>query len=213
MDRHKNMYHNGMYFKRRVLRTKMQNIREALWPSMGWWRLLKYYRARIVRLSSPAHSIAVNLAGGAAMSFTPFFGAHIFTALGFAWLTGAGMNVVAAMVGTFVGNPWTFPFLLYSSYRVGKWLLQYSGAMDFDVHLDSNFVEDHADGLWDFLVTNFYDVFVPTALGGTILAILSFPIYYYTFFYLVRGAQRARKLRMKRKQMRAFKNAARGPKQ
>jgi uncharacterized membrane protein len=69
-------------------------------------------------------------------------------------------------------------------------------------------VEEHGEGLWDFLVENFHDVFVPTALGGTIMMIVSWPIYYYIFFYLVRGAQRARKLRIKRKQMRAFRNAA-----
>jgi hypothetical protein len=195
-------------FKRRIPLTSFAKLREMLWPSMGWWRTIKFYRARIVRLSSPAHSIAANMAGAAAMSFTPFFGIHIFAAMGFAWAIGAGANIVAAMVGSFVGNPWTFPFLLYTSYSLGRWILEKTGAMQVDVIVDPNFVEEHGEGLWDFLVENFHDVFVPTALGGTIMMIVSWPIYYYIFFYLVRGAQRARKLRIKRKQMRAFRNAA-----
>ena len=125
------------------------------------------------------------------------------------------MNVVAAMVGSFVGNPWTFPFLLYTSYSLGKWILTKTGVMTVVtdvIELDPSLIEEKADGLWNFLIENFYDVFVPTALGGTILAIASWPIYYYVFFYLVRGAQRARTLRIKRKQMKAFRNAARKPK-
>lgn len=87
----------------------------------------KYYRHRIVRMSSTAESIAVNMAGGSAMSFTPFFGIHIFGAMGFAWLIGMRMNIIAATVGTFVGNPWTFPFLMYSSYWVGTQVLDLLG--------------------------------------------------------------------------------------
>lgn len=194
-------------FKPRIPNTKLQNLRQALWPKMGWWRLLKYYRIRIIRLSSSAESIAINLAGGSAMSFTPFFGIHVFTALGFAWVIGARMNIVAAMVGTFVGNPWTFPFLLYSSYRVGGFVLGL-----FDAHVDRGFnvntVEEQAENLFGYFWENFADIFVPTAIGGTILAIASFPLYYFLYLYLVRGAQRARKLRMKRRQRILFNKKA-----
>lgn len=199
-------------FKRRHPLNFWQKLRQILWPKMGWLRVVKLYRARIIRLGSPAHSIAANMAGGAAMSFTPFFGVHIFAAMGFAWAIGAGMNIVAATVGTFVGNPWTFPFLLYTSYRVGAWLLTTTGVMDKVTHLSPDFVEQHGEGLWTFLVDNFYGVFVPTATGGVVMAMITWPLYYYLFFYLVRGAQRARRLRMKLKQRRTFNRSARGSK-
>lgn len=202
------MYHKGVMFKRKNPLTFLQKLRQTLWPRMGWLRVLKFYRARIVRLASPTRTIAANLAAGAAMSFTPFFGIHIFGAMAIAWLLGAGVNVIAAVVGTFVGNPWTFPFLLYSSNRVGGWVLQKTGLMDRIMHVDPDFVEKHGDGLWAFLTQNFYDVFVPTAVGGTLLAILSYPVYYYVFYYTVRGAQRARRLRMKLKQRKTFNKSA-----
>lgn len=197
-------------FTPRIPPTFLQKVRQALWPKMGWWRLLKYYRARIIRLSSTAESIAINLAGGSAMSFTPFFGLHVFTAMGFAWLIGARMNLVAAMVGTFVGNPWTFPFLLYSSYRVGGWVLSWFDAHVADARFNPNIVEEQAENLFAYFWENFYDIFIPTAVGGTILAIASFPFYYFLYFYLVRGAQRARKLRMKRKQRILFNKKSKG---
>lgn len=200
-------------FKRRIPLTFLQNVRQMLWPKMGWWRVLKFYRARIVRLSSPAQSIAANLAGGAAMSFTPFFGIHVFAAMGFAWAIGAGPNIVAAMVGTFVGNPWTFPFLFYAAHFLGVKIMDVLGYAHSGASVNPDMVTQHADGMWAFLSDNFHEIFIPTAIGGTILAILSWPLYYYLFFYLVRGAQRARKLRIRRKQMAAFRKSAKPPKE
>jgi uncharacterized protein (DUF2062 family) len=199
-------------FQRRHPESSLDKIRQIVWPKMGWWRLLKYYRSRIIRLSASAESIAVNLAGGSAMSFTPFFGIHVFTALGFAWLIGVKMNLVAAMVGTFVGNPWTFPFLLFSSYSLGEFILGVIGSQESTIAFTPDIVEQQGDNLFTFLWQNFSDLFIPTAIGGTILAIMSFPFYYILYFYLVRGAQRARKLRMKRRQKALFNRKSKGPK-
>jgi len=180
---------------------------------MGWWRLVKYYRVRIVRLSASAESIAFNLAGGSAISFTPFFGVHVLGVLGLAWLCGIKMNLVAAMVGTFVGNPWTFPFLMYASYLVGSFIFSVFGIAEGDVGFSPDMVEQQGDNFFTFIWENFAAIFVPTAFGGTILAIISFPLYYMLYFYLVRGAQRARRLRLKQKQRKLFNKKARGKKQ
>lgn len=197
-------------FQRRIPHTKLQSIRQALWPKMGWWRLVKYYRVRVIRLSSSAESIAVNLAGGSAMSFTPFFGLHVLTAMGFAWLIGARVNVVAAMVGTFFGNPWTFPFLLYFSYAMGAFILGIFDAHDATVVFSPDLVEQQGENIFQFLWDNFTAIFVPTAIGGTILAIATYPMFYMLYFYLVRGAQRARKLRMRKKQKQLFNRKSKG---
>ena len=171
--------------------------------------MARYYRHRITRLSSSTESIAVNMAAGSAMSFTPFFGIHIFGAMGIAWVIGLRMNIIAATVGTFVGNPWTFPFLLYSSHFTGVWILDVLGIEGRKIGFTPDVVEQQGDNLLAFLWDNFTDVFVPTAVGGTMLAILSFPIYYTVYFYVVRGAQRARKLRIRRRQRALFNRKAR----
>lgn len=197
-------------FKRRYPLSFLQKIRQILWPKMGWWRFIKYYRLRIVRLSSSAESIAINLAGGSAMSFTPFFGIHIFGGMGMAWVLGHRINLIASTVGTFVGNPWTFPFLFFASYSLGEWILSFFGSSETNVNLNPDVVEQHGENLWSFLSDNFADIFIPTAVGGTLLAIISFPIYYLLYFYLVRGAQRARKLRMRQKQKKLFNKKSHG---
>lgn len=177
---------------------------------MGWMRVAKYYRLRVVRLSSSVQSIAINLAAGSAISFTPFFGIHIFGAMGFSWLVGARINVIAVIVGTLMGNPWTFPFLLYASYSVGGWVFELFDAHDVAVGLTPEVVEQQGENMLTFLKENFSDIFVPTAVGGTILAIVSFPLYYMLYYYLVEGAQKARRLRMARKQRALFNRKAKG---
>lgn len=196
-------------FQRRNPLSFLQSLRQALWPRMGWWRFIKYYRLRVVRLSSSTESIAVNLAGGSAMSFTPFFGIHIFGAMGLAWLLGLRMNLIAATVGTFVGNPWTFPFLMFASYSVGGWVIGLFGSHEGDA-LNPDVVEEQGDNIFAYFFDNFWEIFIPTGLGGMILAIISFPLYYMLYYYLVRGAQRARKLRMKQKQKKLFNKKSKG---
>jgi len=69
------------------------------------------------RLPGSPYSIAAGFACGAAVSFTPYMGFHILGGGLLAWLIGG--NVIAAAIGTVVGNPWTFPFIWVGVYRLG----------------------------------------------------------------------------------------------
>ena len=144
------------------------------------------------------------------MSFTPFFGLHVLVALGFAWLIGARMNLIAAMVGTFVGNPWTFPFFMYLGYQLGNFIMGLFGVEVGPLALTPDMIEEQGENFFRFLWDNFTDIFVPTAIGGTLLAIISFPFYYWLYYYLVKSAQRARRLRMKKKQRALFNKKSKG---
>jgi uncharacterized protein (DUF2062 family) len=75
---------------------------------------------RLARLPGTPHSIAVGFACGVAMSFTPLVGVHIFLALFLSWLIGG--SLLSAVIGTIVGNPWTFPFIWLWIYNLGLWL-------------------------------------------------------------------------------------------
>jgi uncharacterized protein len=88
---------------------------------MGYRRAVRYIGWRVVRLPGSAYAIAGGFAWGAAISFTPFIGLHfVLSALG-AWLTRC--NIVAAILGTAVGNPWTFPFIWALIYQTGMLML------------------------------------------------------------------------------------------
>lgn len=108
-------------FNRRIPRSKQQILREALWPSMGARRLASYYKHRIGRLPGTPSSIASGFATGVAISITPFIGLHILLGGVIAWLTRA--SLIAMVVGTLAGNPWTFPFIWLATYKLGQTMM------------------------------------------------------------------------------------------
>ena len=68
---------------------------------------------------------------GSLASFTPFLGLHIVIAVTLSWLLRG--NLIAAALGTFFGNPLTFPFIWTGTYEVGQFLLSGGGADTPDV--------------------------------------------------------------------------------
>ncbi len=109
-------------FQRRIRLTLPARLRELIWPRMGFRRAAKYLAYRVVRLPASAYAIAGGLAWGAAVSFTPFIGLHFVVAGLAAWLTRC--SILAATIGTVVGNPWTFPFIWALVYQVGVFMLR-----------------------------------------------------------------------------------------
>ncbi len=85
----------------------------------GFWnRQKRYWLAKIKRLKGTPSSVAIGIACGVAVSFTPFVGAHFVLAMSSAWILGG--NIVAAALGTAFGNPWTFPFIWLSVLYTGR---------------------------------------------------------------------------------------------
>ncbi len=115
-----------MLFRRRIKKPILGHVRDFLWPSSGWGRSLNYLRHRIGRISGSPHNIAIGIACGAFVSFTPFLGAHLLLGALLAWILGG--SIVASAVGTLVGNPWTFPLIWIADYRLGRWILGASHA-------------------------------------------------------------------------------------
>ncbi len=96
-------------------------VRNALWPAMGWRRLVRYLWVRLTRLNGSPHAIALGAACGVFSSFTPFMGFHIAFAMALAFLLGG--NLIAAGLGTLVGNPLSFPLIWMATYNLGAWVL------------------------------------------------------------------------------------------
>ena len=108
-------------FKRRIQKTLGDKILGFLWPAIGWRRAWAYTMLRLARLPGSAYSIAGGFACGAAMSFTPFVGLHFILSAVLAWTLRA--NIIASVIGTAVGNPWTFPFIWTWLYQTGTWMV------------------------------------------------------------------------------------------
>ena len=110
-----------MLFKRRSTLPVTERIGHMVWPRAGWGRASRYLAKRAVRIAASPHAVAAGLAMGALSSFTPFLGFHFVLAFGLTALLGG--NMLAAALGTAVGNPLTFPIIWALSYRVGRWAL------------------------------------------------------------------------------------------
>lgn len=193
-------------FKRRKALTKLESVREIFWPRMGWIRASTYAKHRIVRLSSSTHKIATGLACGACVSFTPFFGCHFIIALGYAWLLRG--HFLASIIGTFVGNPWTFPFLFWMSFETGRSVLEFAGFELFEQSDATTSLKETHQGFYEFLTHNFWDFYIPTALGGVICMLLFWPVFYVPFYIIVRSAKIARKRHLRRKWKKKWRKAA-----
>lgn len=187
-----------MFIRNRPL-TPLQQIREVFWPSMGWRRAVRYAMLRIIRLSDATHKIALGLTFGTLVSFTPFVGTHFIQAGFFAYIFRA--NVLSALIGTFVGNPWTFPFMWWSAISFGSFLFRLFGLPAEDsLPADINF---HV--VWEIAKHEPLRIFLPWCLGSYLMGILASPFMYFGFYYLVRAAKAARKKAREHKLHRAVR--------
>ena len=184
-------------FKRRRKRQVHHHVREAVWPTIGWRRSADYMRHRVGRLPGTPYSIAAGFAWGAAISFTPFIGLHIaFSAAG-AWLTRS--SILAAAIGTVVGNPWTFPFIWAWIYTSGVWILGREP-------LELNYAELSLGYLYD----HFWQIFVPMMVGGLPSAIVVWGAFFFPMRAMVTKYQLMRRARIARKKNRDISQGGTG---
>ena len=174
-------------FQRRQPRTALQNIRELFWPSMGWTRACVYTKHRIIRLSDSSQKIALGLAIGVGISFTPFLGTHFIQAGFLAYLLRA--NFLAALVGTFAGNPWTFPFMWWAGISLGSFIFELFGLPASATPPD----EATFSMIWELIKNEPFRVFAPWFVGGYLIMLFSAPLSYMLFYKLVSSAKLARR--------------------
>ncbi len=193
-----------MLFNRRTKQKNWEKIRNLIWPDMGLRRLLYYYKHRSVRIPASEHSIAAGFAFGCAVSWTPTFGTHLLQCALFCWITRT--NWIAAFLGSAFGNPWTTPMLMLIAYHVGKALFVATGHADIITPDDGaatfgEFLKHILSGdvSLNMLSDNFYEYLLPTLLGGYTMGLATFPLFYYPFYYMVKGARAARRARIEHK--------------
>jgi uncharacterized protein (DUF2062 family) len=156
-----------MLFRRRESESFLERMRVHLWPRRSWTRSSRYVVYRLRRLSDTPHAVALGFALGVFTAATPFLGTHLVMAVLLAWVIGG--SVVAALLGTFVGNPITYPLLWYSTYEVGNLMLGGAPAKQ-PIDLSGGIFQSSLDQLWPILK--------PMSLGsipvGLLLAGLSY---------------------------------------
>lgn len=172
-----------MVFKRKKRPSLQKRIRDFFWPPMGWKRSFSYIRHRAIRLQASNYAVAAGLSFGCAISFAPTLGFHIIQCLLLCFIFRA--NYLAGMLGTLFGNPWTFPFLFLISYKVGWFILNMTG-------LETPFSETDLVLTWKTIKESPMSLFMPMLMGGYIMVLVTFPVFYGVFYAMVRSARLAR---------------------
>jgi len=172
-----------MVFKRSKKPPFWSQVKNFFWPSMGWKRSFLYIKHRAIRLNASNYSVAAGLAFGASISFAPTLGFHIIQCFFLCLIFRA--NFIASVLGTLIGNPWTFPLFFVLSYKVGWLLLNFTGinipmAQDIDFSFTAM-----KETPWAILT--------PMLVGGYLLALITFPLYYLGFHSMVKAARDARR--------------------
>jgi len=153
-----------MLFRPKHPKNPLQKLWSFCIPPPSWRRMSRYYHLRILRLASSDHSIALGMASGCAVSFTPTFGFHILQCFLFCIIFRA--NFFAAVIASLIGNLWTFPVFMWLSYQLGDFIVSMIG---YEI----------------FAHDNKTDLFFITLIGGYAIAVINFPLFYIISRYLV----------------------------
>jgi uncharacterized protein (DUF2062 family) len=145
-------------------------------------RFFSYYKFKLARLPASSYAISAGFACGSMVSFTPLIGFHFVLAVMFAYLLRA--NYIAALIGTIVGNPISFPLIWGLIYKVGAFIVD---KPEDNLRPNINF---------EIIINQTYDIFIPMLVGGAVLAI---PIWVTTYFITYSFVSSFKKAKQKNK--------------
>ncbi|RUP00692.1 DUF2062 domain-containing protein [Hyphomicrobium sp.] len=158
---------------------------------------LRYLWRRVLLVRATPHEVALGFAIGVFTACTPFLGVQTITACILAFMLRVSMP--AALLGTLIGNPVSWPAIWSASYVSGALLLG----------LDPTYAADHlsetANALGatlaapspetlDTAVTNLSPIIEPMMVGGLLVGLIAAVFSYYPTRRAVRVFQRHRKL-------------------
>lgn len=177
-----------MLFKRRKTPSWAEKTRAMAWPTRSFTRSAQYFAKRVLRVNATPYAIAMGVAIGAFVSFTPLLGLHFLMAFALAYLLRA--NYFASMVGTVVGNPITFPFIWAFTFRVGRVMLGDPVSRNAEPRLDgpSAYTVEAIAGFFE----RTWPVIKPMLVGSIPLGLTAATACFFLTYGAVVGYQKAR---------------------
>jgi uncharacterized protein len=174
----------------RLRSTCRQRWPELVWPSMGAKAWLRWVLLTLVRQAENPHKVALGFAVGVWVSFVPILGTHLLVAAVACYALRA--SFMAAFVGSWVGNPWTYYAMWWCGYQLGHRLL---GLPEIDIKslLSGTF---SLSMVWYNAEVFWHGVIFPALIGGLIVGVpLSAP-FYFVVRWQVRKFIKARRKRV-----------------
>lgn len=183
-----------MILGRRERENWRRRFRVWMFPRRNYSRSFRYYWKRMLRIKATPHAIAAGVAAGAFASFTPFMGLHFILAFVLAWLIGGSM--IAAALGTAVGNPLTFPAIWAATHGAGTAILgmaEPGGAVAAPVRLGSLLHNGEIMAIWD-------PILKPMVIGGVPLGLFVAAFLYVLTRFAVAAFQHRRRTHFETRQ-------------
>ncbi|CUH39217.1 hypothetical protein JSE7799_01940 [Jannaschia seosinensis] len=195
-------------FKRRDPLSVRQSVWRALWPHGGWGRAALYVKHRLRRLPDTPRKISRGIMVGVFTTFTPFYGLHFFVAAALAVIVRG--NVMAALLGTFFGNPLTYVPIAVVSLNLGHFMLGTEMRGEVDENIFGKFFRAGEALFWNswsamtgapvnWTATQIFwnDVFLPYLIGGLVPGVFTGIAAYTICLPLIEAYQRRRRGKLK----------------
>jgi len=135
-----------------------------MWRRWGLMRQAKLNLLRFIRLSGTPDEIAKGFALGIFIGMTPTFGFQMALAIFAAFLLRE--NKLAAVLGVWITNPVTAPFIYAAEYELGRRLLQLE-PLSFNIEFT-----------FDALMALSWEILVPLLVGSLVFGVLTTGISY-----------------------------------
>lgn len=187
-----------MAFGRNEEKSKQEKLHGFFHPMGDYGRWMRFLRLKVQRLPGTPHAIAFGFACGVFASFTPLVGFHFITAGVLAWLLGG--SILASAFGTAIGNPWTFPVIWLSSYRLGQLLLGREPEGKAPDASELGDIVGDADSTT--FMESFTELVVPMFAGGVPLGLIAGLAAYIVLKPIIATYQARRRERLLRKRRR-----------
>jgi uncharacterized protein (DUF2062 family) len=163
-------------------------------------RSLRYFYLRLRRLSASPYSVAIGFACGVFAIATPFLGCQMLLGAIIAWLLRG--NIVASAIGSFAGNPLTYPVIWLSTYKIGNAILGTAGETGhIDVQGRAGMMLDGILELSPLRIASgfeaFWPVLKPMALGSIPVGFLIAAVSYTFMWRMLHMARRERQGRLR----------------
>jgi len=189
-------------FKRRNKLSFLARSKNLMWPRAGMRRSLVYGWHRVARISGSPHFITIGLVSGVFASWMPFVGLHFFLAALIAFFLRG--SILASAIGTFFGNPFSFPFIWLATFNLGGFLLGYDAKEKIDLTLpDGTFLLlfTSPSAFFDAIWTAIGPYFVPMLIGSIPLGLATCIPIYFVMRPIMSKYQQRRSARLEKKRI------------
>ena len=142
-------------------------------------KLKAFFVYRVLHIDDTPHRIALGVAIGIFITWTPTVGFQMLLVLGLSWLLGA--NKLVGVPFVWISNPATMVPIFLPNYYLGKWVLgSDSQAPDFAgaITLSGSWLET-VQKWWAATWQVFWPLWVGSIIIGLFLGILSYGLIYY----------------------------------